>query len=206
MHEHVVFCHQDVYLPTSWREAFLDSVSTLDRLDPRWAVAGLFGATQDGRHVGHVWSSGINRLLGQPFVTPAAVESLDELLLVVRRSSGVRFDTEMPGYHLYGTDLVQAAFSDNLGAYAICAPAIHNSRPILYLPPEYLRAYEYVRAKWSDRLPIQNCISPIVSSPWHHLRRKLRCRIDAFRYGRVPRSALDRQLDCVAVARTLGLE
>jgi hypothetical protein len=156
--------------------------------------------------VGHVWSTGLNKLLGQQFTQPIAVHSIDELLIVVRRSSNIRFDERLPGFHLYGTDIVQTALSANKGAYTVCAPVIHNSRPILYLPPDYLAAYEYLRRKWSARLPIQNCISPIVDTRLQRLRSVARHRIGKWRYGHIARNQLDRKLDCVAIARQLGLD
>jgi hypothetical protein len=204
--EFVVFAHQDVYLPSSWRKAILIAIDQVSSRDPTWAVLGLFGATAEGQHVGHVWSTGLNRLLGQQFLQPIAVHSIDELLIIVRRSSTIRFDECLPGFHLYGTDIVQTALSANRTAYTVCAPVIHNSRPILYLPSEYLSAYEYLRCKWSARLPIQNCISPIVDKRLPRLRNLVRHRIGKWRYGHIARNQLDRKLDCVAVARQLGLE
>jgi glycosyltransferase involved in cell wall biosynthesis len=204
--EFVVFAHQDVYLPSSWREAMVAAIGNASLQDPAWAVLGLFGATPEGQHVGHVWSTGLNKLLGQQFMQPIAVHSIDELLIVVRRSSSIRFDDRLPGFHLYGTDIVQAALSSNRSAYAVCAPVIHNSRPILYLPSDYLLAYEYLRRKWSARLPIQNCISPIVEGRMQRLRNVMRHHIGKWRYGHIARSQLDRKLDCVAVAQQLGLD
>lgn len=204
--EFVVFCHQDVYLPAGWYDALQSAVARLRERDPRWAVLGLFGATAEGRRVGYVWSSGLRSLLGEPFDEPFPVVSLDELLLVVRRSSGLRFDEGLPGFHLYGTDIVQEALARGRSAYSICAPVVHNSRPVMYLPREYLAAYVFMRTKWARRLPIAHCISPLVGSRWRHFRRSMRARFDKFRFGNVPRAQLDRGLDCVAVARSLGLE
>jgi hypothetical protein len=204
--ELIVFAHQDVYLPSRWQLHLESAVVQLARQDPNWAVLGVFGAARDGRHVGHVWSSGINRMLGAPFEQPTAVDSLDELLLIVRRSAGLRFDDGLPGYHLHGTDIVQTAWVAGRSAYAVCAPVVHNSRPVLYIPADYLSAYEYLRRKWTARLPIHNCISPIVNSRWRSLRRSLRHRIDAWRFSGIDRRRLDRNLDCMALSAALGLE
>lgn len=205
-HELVVFAHQDVYLPAGWAPAMSAALAHLDAIDPAWAVLGLFGSTAAGGTVGHVWSSGLQRLLGAPFDTPMPVASLDELLLVVRRSSGLRFDAGLHGYHLYGTDIVQSALSSGRSAYAVCAPVIHNSRPVLYLPREYLSAYVYMRRKWARRLPIPHGISPIVASRWRHWRRVLRARLEEVRFGHIAQARLARGLDCVSVARSLGFE
>ena len=37
------------------------------------------------------------------------MQSFDELLIVLRRDSGLRFDEGLPGWHMYGTDIVQTA-------------------------------------------------------------------------------------------------
>lgn len=202
----VAFVHQDVYLPSRWQTQIASALGQLAEADPRWAVAGLFGTTADGRNVGQVWSSGLNRMLGEAFGEAIAVDSVDELLILVRRSSNIRFDEGLPGFHLYGTDISQTALANRWGVYVVCAPVIHNSRPVLYLPRDYLRAYDYVRAKWQSRLPIQNCVSPIAKSPLRDLRRWGSCRLGELRYRGVDRSAFDRKLDCVAIAGSLGLE
>ena len=204
--ELVVFCHQDVYLPAAWSDWLTTATAQLAASDPRWAVLGVFGATASGLPMGHVWSSGLQKVLGDKFNAPVPVVSLDEVLIVVRRSSALQFDETFPGYHLFGTDIVQQALRRGLGAYAIWAPVIHNSRPVMYLPREYFAAYDYVRRKWAHRLPIAHCISPIATSPWRHFRRILRARLDELRFGHIPRARFDRGLDCVNIARTQGFE
>jgi len=204
--EIVAFAHQDVYLPSRWQMQIDAVLRRLAEVDPCWAVAGLFGTTSSGRNVGHVWSSGLVRMLGETFSEAIAVDSVDELLILVRRSSNIRFDPGLPGFHLYGTDISQTALASQRGVYVICAPVVHNSRPVLYLPRDYLRAYGYLRAKWESRLPIQNCISPIAKSKLRDLQRWGSSRLGELRYRGVDRSVFDRKFDCVAVATSLGLE
>src|SRR5690606_36920657 len=106
--ELVAFVHQDVYLPGSWLERLACAVDKVSRIDPSWALLAPYGVLPDGRHVGCVWDSGIGRLLGSPPPEPVPVVSVDELAFVVRRSAGLRFDEALPGFHLYGTDIVLA--------------------------------------------------------------------------------------------------
>jgi len=125
--EIMVFCHQDVYLPRSWLTKLEEAIRAVEKIDKNWAVLGVYGVKADGAHVGKVWCSGGNYVLNPPANMPAAVRSVDELLFVLRRSSGIRFDEKLPGFHLYGTDIVQTALAAGLGAYVIDAPVIHNT-------------------------------------------------------------------------------
>jgi hypothetical protein len=147
----------------------------------------------------------LNTLLGTKFSKPEPVVSVDELLIILRKSSGIRFDETLPGHHLYGTDIVQTALSVGRSAYVICAPVIHNSRPVLYLPDEYFSAYDYEVWKWRDRLPIANCIEPLTASRKTRWKMKARQLLGKIRNVHRSRASLDRHLDCVKKATALGL-
>jgi hypothetical protein len=205
-HDVVVFAHHDVYLPKGWELKLSENINRLTVLHPEWAVLGVYGVQSDGTHLGCVWSSGLNQVCGARFGAAAAVSSLDEVLIVVRRSSGVDFDTELPGFHLYGTDLVQSALSRRMGAYVIYAPVIHNSTPCPYLNKDYFAAYDFIVRKWKGRLPINNNVAPIVApgATYWHLR--ARHKINEWRHVRIDRQRLERRYDCVRQARELGWE
>lgn len=162
-----VFAHQDVYLPLGWDKMLAGYVTRLDRLDPGWAVAGLFGVDLNGTHVGRVWSTGIGREIGRPFKDPIPVQSLDELVIVLNRESALRFDPDLPSFHLYATDIVQMALSSGKGAYALNAPVVHNSVPTPGLRGGYMLAYDYLRKKWHNRLPIVTPVTRITRSGWY---------------------------------------
>src|SRR3546814_7202598 len=99
----VLFAHQDVYLPAGWLDRAIEALSKLAASHPGWAVAGPYGVMADGRHVGRVWDATMCRELGDAGFAPTLVGSLDELLLILRRVSGVRFDSMVLDFHLYGT-------------------------------------------------------------------------------------------------------
>jgi hypothetical protein len=202
----VIFVHQDVYIPADWEDTVLRNISYLDLVDPDWAVLGVYGVMGSGAQIGYVWSSGLNKVFGTRFDLPVPVESLDELLVMVKRSSGITFDDRLPGYHLYGTDLVQTARSRNKTAYAICAPVVHNSLPSLYLRNDYFNAYNYVVRKWKANLPIVTCVATIVRSPFSYLRLRLRHWVNELRYRNVSRQELDRCYDSLDIAKQLGFE
>lgn len=162
--EIVVFAHQDVYLPRGWDALLAQRIRQLDTLDPNWAVAGVMGIGPGGVHSGHVWSTGLGRELGASFGAPIATTSLDEVLLILKRSSGLSFDPDLPSFHLYGTDIVQMALQAGLGAYVIHAPVIHNSRPVQTLSGGFTEAYHYMQKKWSFALPIQTLVTEIAET------------------------------------------
>ncbi len=202
----VVFVHQDVYLPVGWPGQLQRSLQRLQRLDPDWAVLGVYGVQPNGAQVGCVWSSGLDALFGRPFEQPTPVNSIDEVLIVLRRSSGVGFDPALPGFHLYATDLVQAAQSAGWGAYAIFAPVIHNSRPSPFLGSDYFEAYRHLVRKWRDRLPIHNNVANLLRPGPGYWKLRARHRFAQWRWSRLHTQRMDRRYDCVCLAQTLGFE
>lgn len=170
--ELVVFVHQDVYLPTGWFSALERAVEKIEARSPNWAVIGAFGLSTDGHPVGHVWSSGIGRLLGGYLPEPIEAICLDEVVMVLRRASGLRFDSELPGFHLYGTDIVLSARAEGKHCYIADIPVIHNSRPVFQLKKDYALAHRYMRRKWLQNLPVPTLIAPLTKSPLPLLKRQ----------------------------------
>ena len=162
----VVFAHQDVFLPAGWEADLARAISAIEASDPDWAVIGGWGvASGDGRHVGHVWSSGIGRRLGGRFVEPVRAECIDEYAIVLRRASGLRFDEALPGFHLYAADIVLQARAAGMASYVADIPAIHNSRPVRGYRGGYAQAWRFMREKWRDLLPVRTLTVPLTWSP-----------------------------------------
>lgn len=156
--ELIVFCHQDVYLPEGWVEDLRRALDYLAVHDPNWGVLGCSGMTVDRRHWRYLYSSGLG-VSGVPLEHPKPVQTLDEIVLILRRSSGLRFDELLPHFHLYGTDICLQASRKGIKSYAISAFCIHNTHQALVLPREFYECCEHIRHTWSDCLPIQTtCI------------------------------------------------
>ena len=162
-----LFAHQDVYLPVGFLELAIKKLNDLGARHPTWRVAGAYGVKPDGSHVGRVWDVVIGSEIGAPGFDPTAVVSLDEILLILRRDAPFSFDEQLPGWHLYGTDLVQSSLSEGRGAFAVELPLVHNNRPISNLKVNYLKPYRYVRNKWRSRLPIPTTIIKLSYNPWY---------------------------------------
>lgn len=156
--ETVVFVHQDVFLPELWVSQLEASLKLLDTTDPRWGVLGCWGVTEAGVGKGYVYTPG-EGIVGHQFCTPEPVQTLDELVLVIRKSSGIRFSANLPGFHLYGTDICMSAAANGLRSYAISAFCIHNARQYLFLPNDFYVSYKHMKRLWKPYLPINtSCI------------------------------------------------
>lgn len=170
-HEILVFVHQDVYLPAAWTRDLSIALSYLTDYDPLWGVLGVFGVRRGvAERTGFCYSTGLQRVLGQPFHAPLTAQSLDELLLVVRKSACLSFDPQLPGFHLYGTDLCLQAEQRGMNNYIIPAFCIHNSNGLQYYPAAYWESYRYMRSKWWPRLPVYTSCTTLTRSPFSMLR------------------------------------
>lgn len=171
----VVFAHQDVYLPSGWIQNVFQSIERVERAGYTWGVLGVFGVPNESPSLpgGFCYSTGLQKLLGAPFVAPMPARTLDELVLIVRRSSGLRFDVQLPGFHLYGTDICLQATTAGLKNFIVPAFCIHNTNGISQLPASFWQAYFYLRRKWKKDLPVATCCTKITKLGWPVARRVL---------------------------------
>ena len=154
----IIFCHQDILLPKPWIGQLEQALQCLEAEDPNWGVLGTYGNTSDGHGWGHVYSSGLG-VIGEAPPRPVAVQTLDEIVLILRRSSGLRFDDSLPHFHFYGTDICLRAAKSGMRSYAIPAFCFHNTCQTLVLPKEFYECCRHVREVWKSYLPIQtSCI------------------------------------------------
>ena len=169
----IVFCHQDIFLPESWLNQLHGAIRQLEILDPNWGVIGPGGITRDGRGQGHLYSTGLG-MIGTPFPEPRQVQTLDEIVLVLRKSSGLRFDDHLPHFHLYGTDICLQAAKRGMNNYAISAFCIHNTVQCLMLPPQFYESCNYMRRVWKDSLPVRTTCTELtrfgIPLYWRRLR------------------------------------
>ena len=163
--EIAVFPHQDVYLPSGWDNWLMSSLERLSEIDKSWAVAGVFGMPSENRFVGQVHCTRNGRVVGTSLREPVQAAALDELLLVVRRGSGLCFDENLPGFHLYGTDICLEARRRGLRSYVVPAFCIHNASGWIFLPWAFWQSYFYLRKKWWEQLPITTPCAVIKRTP-----------------------------------------
>ena len=155
----IIFVHQDVYLPETWFSGLNNSLSCLEKENINWGVLGCFGSRPGGaRGIGRVYTNGMG-FHGHEIDKPEPVQTLDEIVLVIRKSSGLRFDPTLPHFHLYGTDICMSAKDRGLVSYAMPALCVHNTNQLVHLPKEFYNCYRHVKSRWSKYLPIYtSCI------------------------------------------------
>jgi glycosyltransferase involved in cell wall biosynthesis len=159
----VIFCHSDILLPQGWLDELQKAIDRLEIVDPNWGVLGVSGKTQDGRGWGHVYSSG-RGIIGAELEQPVPIQTLDEIVLILRKSSALRFDEAMPHFHFYGTDICLRAAKLGRKSYAVSAFCIHNTHQNLILSDEFYECCRYTKRIWKDALPIQTTCVRITRS------------------------------------------
>jgi hypothetical protein len=169
----IVFCHQDILLPKPWISQLEEALRQLDVQDPNWGVLGTYGKTRDGRGWGHVYSSG-RGVIGEALPRPVAVQTLDEIVLILRKSSSLRFDDSLPHFHFYGTDICLRAAMRGMSSYTISAFCVHNTHQPLVLPKEFYEGCRHIRRVWKNSLPIQTTCIRITKAYFPVYRRRLR--------------------------------
>lgn len=161
--EIIIFIHQDIYLPETWCSDLSRSLSYFEERQINWGVLGCFGSKKDADGgLGRVYTTGLG-LHGTKVKEPVPVETLDEIILITRKSSGLRFDPYFPHFHLYGTDICLSAKDKGMTNFAFQGFCIHNTNQLLSLPKEFYDCYFYIKKKWAKFLPIYaSCL--IISS------------------------------------------
>ena len=112
----IVFCHQDIIFPPGWLSGFFLRIKELEGQTTSWGVIGLAGRCADGSKSGHIVDPH-GEFLHLPL--PQRVQTLDELCLVIRKDSGLRFDEYFDHYHLYGADLCLTAACRGLPCFTV---------------------------------------------------------------------------------------
>ncbi len=156
--EWVISLHQDVFLPEGWDRRVLLQLREAERRFGAIGVAGVYGVgparelsvSLAAERIGRVVDRG--RVLRDGPELPALAATLDELLLVVRRDSALRFDPRL-GFHLYGADICLQAAELGLPVVVIDALCHHNSRSV-GLPEAFYQSAQVFARKWAHRLPV----------------------------------------------------
>ncbi len=177
----VYFLHQDVWLPEVWEDEMYISLAKVEKIDPQWGVIGAAGVVSFDiagppmrGHWADAWGKSFIKRIGPP---PCEVQSLDELWLGYRKSRGLEFDPDMPGWHCYGIDLCLNARSHGFRNYAVDALAWHKYRNnkgerilrskdsvkiVARSTPAFALSKTYVHNKWKHFLPFRS-----TSTEWH---------------------------------------
>jgi hypothetical protein len=172
----LIIVHQDVYLPAGFAARLDNALDWLEEHQPNAAILGVGGVGVEGKLAGRAWSSGLGQIVGNAEGLPRRVQSLDEMLIIVRVDTGLRFDEAMPGFHLYGTDLVLSAAQQGKSAWVADLPTIHHSHAVVQLGGDFARAWRFLQKKWHMQLPLPNLVCTVTHSGWPLLLQDFRVR------------------------------
>jgi glycosyltransferase involved in cell wall biosynthesis len=162
----VILVHQDIYLPRGWFQQLEGAINNLAKSGSEWGILGVYGVTSGGVYHGHLYCNAGETVLGHSFKVPVEVDSLDEVVLILKKSSGLRFDPAMKGFHFYAADICLSARLRGLKNYAIPAFCFHNANGYGMFPRSFWEGYFYVRNKWKSSLPIKTPCTEITRSLW----------------------------------------
>ena len=149
--EYICFLHQDVFLPGGWLYKVRKQIK---KIPDGWGVLGVAGvALRDNEKLflGNIRDRGCQ--WGTNLGLPAEVDTLDELLLIIKNDGTLKFD-EGTKNHFYGADICTQAKLQGKKCYAIDAYCHHNSTHGGELPPDFWKSFEYMKNKYKDILPI----------------------------------------------------
>jgi hypothetical protein len=128
-HSLIIFLHPDVILPEDWYHQFMLKLQALEALDPEWGVLGTAGVPEG-------WSGPSPNFIASNIVDfvnhfysgsdDLQVQSLDEHLLVLRKGSPL-FDEKLPGFDLYGSDIVLSAKKAGMKSYLLPLLLFHKT-------------------------------------------------------------------------------
>ena len=162
----VVMIHQDVLLYENWIDMLFERIQEIEVKNKNWGVVGTAGINAKGDSMGVVysvdgvmhWSASIRER-----VYPA--QTVDEHCMVIRKSSGLRFDEGIIGFHFYGADLCLEALSRGRQNYAILCPIIHNDNggSLVCGKKEFMRLFDVFGKKWMPKFPFIRTTTVIIS-------------------------------------------
>jgi glycosyltransferase involved in cell wall biosynthesis len=205
--EIVVFVHQDVYLPEEWLVSLEMALQAIEGRDPNWGVAGCWGVRGDGAKFGYLYTPG-EGIIGDRMLRPEPVRTLDEVVLIVRKASGLKYDEDLHGFHFYGADICLAAAQSGRNCYALSAFCIHNSRQYFEYPADFYDSYRYIKHKWKHWLPIQTSCICVSRFDWDLKKRAVKraiFKLTGRSFERGPRLEDPRSAICQSVHQDLRL-
>jgi hypothetical protein len=177
--ENLICLHQDVFLPDDWEDLALASIRNMKTSN--WGVLGVAGAKLVGRRgvcVCHLLDRGTE--YRSPENLPTRVDTLDELLLMIRNDRKLLFDEQIPTAHFYGADICLQASGQGFGSFVVNAYCHHNSIGSNADTPEFRMAQQYMQRKWKHQLPFITTCRLVESKSMENLRRMVhRCGLQA---------------------------
>lgn len=153
----VVLCHQDVIFYDGWVDMLFERIQEIEELPDRkkWGVLGTAGITKRDDTAGVVHSiKGTLQWQATKRARVYPVQTVDEHCMIIRKSSGLRFDEKnFDGFHFYGPDICLNALDKGLKNYGILCPLVHdsNSGSLVSGKREFMRLLNNLARKWRPK-------------------------------------------------------
>lgn len=155
---YVIYVHQDIeFMPESGRQIS----NLINSMDETRIVTGAVGMTlrhtdisdwgfcTENNKVGIVYDEN-EKIVWNGIESIETVHSLDEILLIIDKNSGLRFDVALDGFHLYGLDICLQARS---AGYEVAASRIdlkHYGKysSSIYRDHSFIKRLIRIHKKW----------------------------------------------------------
>jgi len=141
----IVTCHQDVIFDADFTTRVMEKIKNRQN----FGTIGMAGITFDDKTAGGVRFPTDYKFAVLP---EAEVMINDELCIIFRKDSGLKFDEKFDGFHFYGADLCLQALNKGLKNYAVDCGVIHLSvdgaGDIPELQKNYFPALIKLKQKW----------------------------------------------------------
>jgi hypothetical protein len=146
-----IYVHHDVLLPHNFKKDLTIAIKEIEKTDKNWGVLGVAGSVcPNGQQYFYGNLSDRGKQWGNPGQLPTEVQTLDELILIVK-DKRLRFDEKIPSNHLYGVDLCLQANLLGMKNYVINAYLQHNST-FVFMPEDFTSAREYIIKKYKGKV------------------------------------------------------
>jgi hypothetical protein len=153
-HDLQIFLHPDVFLPDGFLGNLFQKILILEKVDPNWGVIGSAGVpawwtpwvgTLDDRIASSIRDFNGQYNTGRDSLR---LQSLDESLLVLRRSAAVKFDANLPGFDFYGTDICLTASRNGRQSYLLNVRIDHKLRDATGKPVNWELWLSKIESDW----------------------------------------------------------
>jgi hypothetical protein len=151
----IVACHQDVVFYNNWIETLFLRIEGIEKLEGEWGVLGTAGITKKERAIGRVHNiKGKSQWEGEKRAKFGKIQTADEHCVILRKSSGLRFDEEVfDGFHMYAVDLCLLSLDRGFINYGILCPLTHISKASSMLTGKevFMEYLSLLNKKWRKK-------------------------------------------------------
>ena len=148
----MILCHQDVIFYENWVDMLFERITEIEVGNRNWGVLGTAGITTNDDTIGVVHNvKGSIQWQSTKRVKIGEVQTVDEHCMIIRKSSGLRFDEKIfNGWHFYGPDICMNALNAGMKNYGILCPLVHDSSSgsLASGRKEFMRLLSALAKKW----------------------------------------------------------